>query len=139
VGLGRLLPFGEGNLVLAVVATAVVAVAFEPVRARVQHWANRLVYGQRATPYETLAAMTASIGDAADPGDALAEAARLLAQGTGAAQAVVWVARDGVLTARATAGDVVDEPASAAQRSPRTLRAVGRSFLYPRRPSKRTS
>ncbi len=28
---------------------------------------------------------------------------------------------------------------AAAQRSPRTLRAVGRSFLYPRRPSKRTS
>ncbi|MGI9085727.1 MAG: hypothetical protein ACR2FE_10635, partial [Aeromicrobium sp.] len=105
VGLGRLLPFGEGNLVLAVVATAVVAVVFEPVRVRVQHWANRLVYGRRSTPYETLAAMTASIGDAADPSDALGEAARLLAEGTGAAQAVVWVARDGVLTPRATAGD----------------------------------
>jgi len=41
----------------------------------------------------------------------LSEAARLLAEGTGAAQAVVWVARDGVLTPRATAGDVVGEPA----------------------------
>ncbi|MEJ7755381.1 MAG: histidine kinase [Nocardioidaceae bacterium] len=111
VGLGRLLPVGEGNLGLAIAATAVVAVVFEPVRVRVQHWANRLVYGRRATPYETLAAMTERIGDAADPGDALSEAARLLAEGTGAAQAVVWVARDGVLTPRATAGDVVDEPA----------------------------
>jgi signal transduction histidine kinase len=95
---------------LAIVATAVVAVVFEPVRLRVQHWANRLVYGRRASPYETLAAMTEKIGDSVDPGDALGEAARLLAEGTGAAQAVVWVARDGVLTPRATAGDDVVAP-----------------------------
>ncbi|MDQ3477389.1 MAG: hypothetical protein M3492_13970, partial [Actinomycetota bacterium] len=68
VGLGRLLPLGEGNLGLAIAATALVAVAFEPVRVRVQHWANRLVYGRRATPYEALAAMTARLGDSSDPG-----------------------------------------------------------------------
>jgi signal transduction histidine kinase len=110
VGLGSLLPVGDGNLGLAIVATALVAVVFEPVRLRVQHWANRLVYGRRASPYETLAAMTEKIGDSVDPGDALGEAARLLAEGTGAAQAVVWVARDGVLTARATAGDDSGDP-----------------------------
>jgi signal transduction histidine kinase len=111
VGLGHLLPVGDGNLGLAIVATALVAVVFEPVRVRVQHWANRLVYGRRASPYETLAAMSQSIGEAAGPEDALGEAARFLAEGTGAAQAVVWVARDGVLTPRATAGDDVSEPA----------------------------
>ncbi|MGA9100870.1 histidine kinase, partial [Aeromicrobium sp.] len=110
VGLGSLLPVGDGNLGLAIVATALVAVVFEPVRLRVQHGANRLVYGRRASPYETLAAMTEKIGDSVDPGDALGEAARLLAEGTGAAQAVVWVARDGVLTARATAGDDSGDP-----------------------------
>jgi len=46
VGLGRLLPIEPDNLGLAIAATALVAVAFEPVRVRVQHWANRLVYGQ---------------------------------------------------------------------------------------------
>jgi signal transduction histidine kinase len=111
VGLGRLLPIGEGNLWLAILATALVAVAFEPVRLRVQHWANRLVYGRRATPYEALAAMTASLGDSADPVAALAEAARLLAQGTGAAEAVVWVSQDGILTPRATAGGSAEGPA----------------------------
>ena len=114
VGLGRLLPLGEGNLGLAIAATALVAVAFEPVRLRVQHWANRLVYGKRATPYETLAAMTGKIGDSADPGSALTEAAQLLADGTGAAQAVVWVAHEGMLVPRATAGDSTDEPAPVA-------------------------
>ncbi|MDQ3506151.1 MAG: histidine kinase dimerization/phosphoacceptor domain-containing protein, partial [Actinomycetota bacterium] len=105
VGLGRLLPIGENDLGLAIAATALVAVAFEPVRVRVQHWANRRVYGRRATPYEALAAMTSRIGESADPGSALAEAARLLAQGTGAGQAVIWVVQDGVLIPRATAGD----------------------------------
>jgi signal transduction histidine kinase len=111
VGLGRLLPVGQGNLGLAIVATALVAVAFEPVRLRVQHWANRLVYGKRATPYETLAAMTGKIGESADPGSALTEAAQLLADGTGAAQAVVWVAHEGMLVPRAIAGDTTDAPA----------------------------
>ena len=41
-------------MALSVVATAVVAVAFQPVRERVQRVANRLVYGARATPYEVL-------------------------------------------------------------------------------------
>lgn len=118
VGLGRLLPIGEGNLGLAITATALVAIAFEPVRVRVQHWANRLVYGRRATPYEALAAMTASLGDSADPGAALAEAARLLAEGTGAAQAVVWVSHGGVLTPRATAGSSAEDPASVPLRGP---------------------
>jgi signal transduction histidine kinase len=110
VGLGRLLPVGQDNLGLAIMATALVAVAFEPVRVRVQHWANRLVYGQRATPYEALAAMTGRIGASADAGSALPEAARLLAEGTGAAESVVWVAEDGVLVPRAVAGDGAGTP-----------------------------
>ncbi|MDQ4037498.1 MAG: sensor histidine kinase, partial [Actinomycetota bacterium] len=110
VGLGRLLPVGEGNLGLAIAATALVAVAFEPVRVRVQHWANRLVYGRRASPYEALAAMTARIGESADPDAVLAEAARLLADGTGAGQAVVWVAQGERLVPRAVAGTSGVEP-----------------------------
>ena len=37
---------------LSIVATGVVAVAFQPVKDRVDRLANRLVYGRRATPYE---------------------------------------------------------------------------------------
>nr|MBA3277595.1 hypothetical protein [Geodermatophilaceae bacterium] len=105
VGLGRLLPIGDNNLGLAIAATALVAVAFEPVRVRVQHWANRLVYGTRATPYEVLAAMTSRIGESADPDAVLTEAARLLAEGTGASQAVVWIVQEGHLVPRGIAGE----------------------------------
>lgn len=111
VGLGRLLPVGRENLGLAIMATALVAVAFEPVRQRVQHWANRLVYGRRATPYEALAAMTGRLGEVTDPSSALSEAAQLLADGTGAAESVVWVAEGGALVPRAVAGDAPGTPA----------------------------
>lgn len=49
-GVGAVLGRGdEPNLALSVAATALVAVAFQPVRERIQHLANRLVYGVRAT------------------------------------------------------------------------------------------
>ncbi len=43
------------TLALSLIATAVVAVAFQPLRERLQRLANRLVYGRRMSPYEVLA------------------------------------------------------------------------------------
>src|SRR6266542_1207184 len=43
------------NPVLSGIAAAIVALAFQPVRRGTQRLANRLVYGERATPYEVLA------------------------------------------------------------------------------------
>src|SRR5262249_17896202 len=56
VGVGTLIgSHGQRpSVLLAVLATAVVAVAFQPVRARAQRLADHLVYGERATPYDVL-------------------------------------------------------------------------------------
>ena len=54
--------------------------------------------------------MTARIGEAADPGEVLAEAARLLAEGTGASQAVIWMVREAHLVPRGTAGGALALP-----------------------------
>ena len=86
---------GQPNVVLALVATALVAVLFEPLRARLQRWANRLVYGHRSSPHEVLSQVTSRLSDSGSDGGA-DELARVLAQGTGAALAVVWL-RDGDL------------------------------------------
>lgn len=102
VGVGSLIG-DRTNVVLTVGATAVVAGAFEPVRARVQHWANVAVYGPRATPYEVLAAISDELGAAGDADDQLAAMAGLLADGTGAAHVTVWVNVDGVLRPAACA------------------------------------
>ncbi len=92
VGVGSL--FGRGdepNLALSVLATAVVAVAFQPVRRGLQRVANRLVFGRRATPYDVLSGFATRVG-AAEPGqDALLRLAELMAGGTGADPARVWL------------------------------------------------
>ena len=62
VGVGAAVGRGSGsNVVLAVVATAVVAVAFQPVRERVQRLARRLAYGG-PSPREEAGVAVRSLG-----------------------------------------------------------------------------
>jgi signal transduction histidine kinase len=92
VGIGSLIGQGDQqNLGLSIAATAVVAVGFQPVRERVQKLANRLVYGKRATPYEVLSEFSARMGGAQAAEDLLPRMARILAEGTGASEALVWL------------------------------------------------
>jgi signal transduction histidine kinase len=121
VGIGSLAQHGvRPSLALSIAATAVVAIAFQPVRAWVQRLANRLVYGRRATPYEVLADFAGRMAGAYAAEDLLPRMARILAEGTGATRADVWlksaeVFHDGATwpagapplpPARATAADV---------------------------------
>src|SRR5215472_8260688 len=92
VGIGSLAQHGaRPSLALSIVATAVVAIAFQPVRAWVQRLANRLVYGRRATPYQVLADFAGRMAGAYAAEDLLPRMARILAEGTGAARADVWL------------------------------------------------
>jgi signal transduction histidine kinase len=88
VVIGAVIGVTEG---LSLLATAVVAVAFQPIRRRAQHVANRLVYGERATPYEVLSRFSEQVGETYSGEDILVRMARLLAEGTGATSAVVWL------------------------------------------------
>jgi signal transduction histidine kinase len=97
VGIGAAV--GQGarpNLGLSILATAVVAVAFQPVRQRVQRLANRLVYGKRATPYEVLSAFSERVSAGVAGDETLAKVAQMLGDAT-AASTTVWLATDGSL------------------------------------------
>jgi hypothetical protein len=48
---------------LSLLLTAVVAIAFQPVRRRVVRWANGLAYGPRAQPYEELADFSSRLAE----------------------------------------------------------------------------
>ncbi len=92
VGVGAL--FGQGdqpNVALSIVATGVIAVAFQPARERAQRFANRLVYGDRATPYEVLKEFSGRMGGAYANEDLLPRMAHVMAEGTGAERAEVWL------------------------------------------------
>jgi signal transduction histidine kinase len=92
VGLGSLIgTSGRPNLALSIVATAIVAVAFQPIREWLQHIANRLVYGQRATPYEVLSQFSDRVATSYAGEETIPQMAKVLAEGTRASRADVWL------------------------------------------------
>jgi len=92
VGLGTLIGSrGRPNLALSIAATAVVAVAFQPVREWIERVSNRLIFGQRGTPYEVLAQFSHRVAGAYANEEVLPRLARVLREGTGAASATVWL------------------------------------------------
>jgi len=88
-GIGALI--GHHDATLSFVAAAVLAIAFQPARERARRLADRLVYGKRATPYEVLADFSSRVGEAYDADDVLPRMAQVLANGTGASSATVWL------------------------------------------------
>jgi signal transduction histidine kinase len=90
VGIGALVG-SRGNLLLSIVATALIAVAFQPVRTRAAHFANRLVYGKRATPYEVLSSFSDRLGGTSSTEEILPRMARMIGEATGADRSRVWV------------------------------------------------
>jgi signal transduction histidine kinase len=88
VGVGALVG-RQDNPVLTAVAAAVAAITFQPLRRRLQHFANRLVYGKRATPYEVLSDFSERVGEAYAVEDVLPRMARALGEGTGAVRSEV--------------------------------------------------
>jgi signal transduction histidine kinase len=98
VGIGTLVGSGgKPNLALSILATAIVALGFQPVRERTQKVANRLVYGKRATPYEVLSQFSERVAESYASDEVLPRMARVLAEGTAAELAEVWLRNGGQL------------------------------------------
>jgi signal transduction histidine kinase len=74
-----------------VAAAVAVALLFQPVRQRAQRVANRVVYGERASPYQVLADFAEDMAGQLDPGLALDRMAAVLAGATGAERVGVWI------------------------------------------------
>ena len=69
LGSGFLQAGARPNLGLSILATAVVAVAFQPVRERVQRLADRLVFGRRLSGYELISQLGARLEASPGPED----------------------------------------------------------------------
>jgi class 3 adenylate cyclase len=89
-------PSDVGAVNLPVVATALVALAFQPVRQRALRVANGLVFGRRRTPYEALAGVGGGRLD-----ELLPQVARLAMESTAARRAIVWLSHGVELRAAA--------------------------------------
>jgi signal transduction histidine kinase len=80
-----------GRLWSSLVALVVVALAFQPLRLRVQRFADRLVYGRRAAPYEALADFSRRLAHSPASSDLLPRLAEAVARSVGAAYARVFL------------------------------------------------
>jgi signal transduction histidine kinase len=75
----------------SLVATAIVAALFQPIRKRVVRFANRLVFGRRAEPYEVLARFSERVGASYAADDVIPRTARVIAEGVGATHVEIWL------------------------------------------------
>ena len=96
VGIGALVG-SQGNLVLSIVATALIALAFQPLREWARRFTNRLVYGKRATPYEVMSEFAERAAGTYSVDEVLPRMAEIVASGTGARRAAVWLKAGGEL------------------------------------------
>jgi len=118
VGIGALVGSGgKPNLALSILATAIVAVGFQPVRERVQKVANRFVYGKRATPYEVLSEFSGRVAETYAADEVLPRMARVLQEGTGAESATVWLSGMAALRPAATSPELLATHAAVPMRN----------------------
>jgi signal transduction histidine kinase len=121
---------GSQRLWLSLVTTAVIALAFQPLRQRAQRLANRLVYGKRATPYEALSQFSEHLSETYSQEDILDRMTRILAQGTGAQRAEAWV-RAGQHLILASSSPPQAEPSTPLTMSDGSLPPMQRDIVVP--------
>ena len=121
---------GSQRLWLSLVTTAVIALAFQPLRERAQRLANRLVYGRRATPYEALSQFSEHLSETYSQEDILDRMTRILAQGTGAQRAEAWV-RAGQRLVLASSSPPTAEPSMPLTMQNGSLPTMERDIVVP--------
>jgi hypothetical protein len=85
VGVGQLLPSPvRGSFWPSALATAIVALAFQPLRLWAVRLADRIAYGPRAAPYEALATFARRLQGAPGPTVLLQQVAEAIGQAVGA-------------------------------------------------------
>jgi len=82
---------GRNDATISVAAAVILALAFQPVRARARRFADRVVYGKRANPYEVLTEFSSRVGGAYATEDVVPRMAQILGEGAGARVARVWL------------------------------------------------
>ena len=85
----------------ALLATALVALAFHRLRRMVNRLADRLVYGARAVPYEALASFIDELRTIGEPTETLPRMAEAVGRAVGARAAAVWIDVPGAEPSRA--------------------------------------
>ncbi len=90
LGIGTFVGHRSGPL-LTITAAVTIALLFQPLRHRAQLFANRLVYGRRATPYQALSDFAGDMAGQLDLTQAVGRMVSVLAGATGAGRTEAWI------------------------------------------------
>ena len=110
VTVGRFVEGRTGGFWLSLLGTAVVALAFQPVRRSVLRLANRVAYGERAQPYEALADFGRDLARSPSPDTLLPAVAEAAGRAVGARGATATLDAPGTAPVTATWGTLEETP-----------------------------
>lgn len=108
-GLGKLLQT-PGSLFVSLLGAGFVAVLFAPLRERIQHRVNRVMYGERYDPYAALSRLGQHFESTLAPDAMLPTAVSAVAEALKLPYAAVETERDGTFQIAAAVGEPVEEP-----------------------------
>ncbi len=103
VSLGTLLQ-GQGNLFISLLATGLIAVLFQPLRLRLQRAVNRLMYGERDTPYTVISRLGQRLEATLAPEAVLPTIVETVAQALKLPYAAITLKQQGELALEASYG-----------------------------------
>lgn len=135
VGLLSQLFHTSGNLIISLIATGLIAVAFHPVRERLQRSINRLMFGQRDDPYAVLSHLGQRVQTTAVPAETLASIVETIASTLKLPYAAIELVEQEKQIGRASVGEPVGEPIELPLRYQKEI--VGRLLVSPRAPNEK--
>ncbi|OQY90026.1 MAG: hypothetical protein B6D41_10020 [Chloroflexi bacterium UTCFX4] len=94
----------SGNLFVSLLATAAIAILFQPLRERLQRGVNRLMYGERDDPYRVLTRLGAQLENAIEPASALTQTVETVAAALKLPYVAIALEQDGNLQTVAAHG-----------------------------------
>jgi signal transduction histidine kinase len=100
----------NGNLVISLFATALVAVLFQPLRAWVQRGVNRLLYGQRDEPYTVITQLSQRLEAQLSPDTVLSTIVETVAQALKLPYVAILLKQENTFELAASAGELVGDP-----------------------------
>ena len=103
VGLGALLQ-SSGNLLISLLATGLVAVLFQPLREQLQRAVNRLMYGERDTPYRVISRLGQRLEATLAPDEMLPTIVETVAQALKLPYVAITLKQEGELVTAASYG-----------------------------------
>jgi signal transduction histidine kinase len=100
----------SGNLVISLVATGLVAVVFQPLRAWLQRGVNRLLYGQRDEPYAVITQLSQRLEGTLAPDAVLSTIVDTVAQALKLPYVAILLKQEDTFRLAASAGELVGDP-----------------------------